>query len=252
VTVQAVAGFSLSVSPLLFVCCVSGRRTRDMVKQILQSKGEWFDNSHVVIAGLSNSYSSYITTYEEYQQQRYEGASTLYGPHTLAAHMQNIAGLVNAIVAGESVPVGPIPIDMRNRTFCFMPGVVEDSTPAGVEFGDVVTDVEPSYTVGETVEVVFQGASPRNDLMLESSYLFVDQLQSDGSWTTVAVDGDFETRFLWTRIGVDQSQCTVQWVLTTENAPAGTYRIRHQGVWKSLPGTLTPYNGTSSIFTIGQ
>lgn len=62
-------------------------------------------DTHVVIAGLANSYSHYITTYEEYQVrqpqtmiehlpgvslaltvvrclqgQRYEAASTLYGP----------------------------------------------------------------------------------------------------------------------------------------------------------------------------
>jgi len=29
----------------------------------------------------------YITTYEEYQVQRYEGASTIYGPRTLDAYI---------------------------------------------------------------------------------------------------------------------------------------------------------------------
>jgi neutral ceramidase len=43
---------------------------------------------HLVIAGLTNTYSSYITTFEEYGVQRYEGASTLYGPHTLDAYIQ--------------------------------------------------------------------------------------------------------------------------------------------------------------------
>lgn len=105
------------VRPFSSSSCLSfsGRRTRGLVKQILQSKGEWYDNSHVVIAGLSNSYSHYITTYEEYQHQRYEGASTLFGPHTLAAHMQNFAGLVNAIVDDQPVPIGPLPHDGRNE-----------------------------------------------------------------------------------------------------------------------------------------
>lgn len=43
---------------------------------------------HVVIAGLTNTYSSYITTFEEYAMQRYEGASTIFGPHTLDAYIQ--------------------------------------------------------------------------------------------------------------------------------------------------------------------
>ena len=42
----------------------------------------------VVIAGLANTYSSYITTFEEYAVQRYEGASTIFGPHTLDAYIQ--------------------------------------------------------------------------------------------------------------------------------------------------------------------
>jgi hypothetical protein len=41
-----------------------------------------------VIAGLSNTYSSYITTPEEYAVQRYEGGFTLYGQHTLDAYIQ--------------------------------------------------------------------------------------------------------------------------------------------------------------------
>lgn len=230
---------------------MSGRRIRNMVKQILQSKGEWFDNSHVVIAGLSNSYSHYITTYEEYQQQRYEGASTLYGPHTLAAHMQNFAGLVEAIVDKEPVPLGPLPIDMRNHTFSFMPGVVEDSTPAGVSFGQLFSDVLPSYRMGQQVSATFWGASPRNNLQTEGSFLFVDQLQSDGvTWTTVRVDGDIDTTYLWFRIGVDQSKVQVQWNLEPATTQTGTYRIRTVGVSKSVLGVYTPYAGQSSQFQV--
>lgn len=48
----------------------------------------------VVLSGLSGTYSSYITTWEEYQVQRYEGASTAYGPHTLDAYIQTAVTLV--------------------------------------------------------------------------------------------------------------------------------------------------------------
>lgn len=51
-------------------------------------KAAWGDDTHLVIAGLTNTYASYITTFEEYGVQRYEGASTLYGPHTLDAYIQ--------------------------------------------------------------------------------------------------------------------------------------------------------------------
>ena len=52
----------------------------------------------VVIAGLSNVYTHYITTYEEYQRQRYEAASTIYGPHTLKSYQDQFAYLTEAML----------------------------------------------------------------------------------------------------------------------------------------------------------
>lgn len=53
---------------------MAGRRLRDAVKTVLKSGNakEFGGNLHVVIAGLTNTYSQYITTFEEYQIQRYE------------------------------------------------------------------------------------------------------------------------------------------------------------------------------------
>lgn len=45
---------------------MSGRRLRAAVKQTLLSNG-FSSDAIVVIAGLSNTYSNYITTFEEYQ-----------------------------------------------------------------------------------------------------------------------------------------------------------------------------------------
>lgn len=60
---------------------VAGRRIRAQVQAALAPRGV----RNVVVAGYTNGYASYLTTYEEYQAQRYEGASTLYGQWTLAA-----------------------------------------------------------------------------------------------------------------------------------------------------------------------
>lgn len=53
---------------------MAGRRLRDAVRAILtrDGNGEFGSNVHIVIAGLSNTYSQYVTTYEEYEIQRYE------------------------------------------------------------------------------------------------------------------------------------------------------------------------------------
>ena len=45
---------------------MSGRRLRNTVQSVLLANG-FPSNIKVVIAGLSNTYSSYVTTYEEYQ-----------------------------------------------------------------------------------------------------------------------------------------------------------------------------------------
>ena len=42
------------------------------------------DDAYVVVAGPSNTYGHYVATREEYGVQRYEGASTLFGPCALA------------------------------------------------------------------------------------------------------------------------------------------------------------------------
>lgn len=52
---------------------MAGRRLRDAVKTVLTSAASEFNsNVHVVIAGLTNTYSQYVTTHEEYEIQRYE------------------------------------------------------------------------------------------------------------------------------------------------------------------------------------
>lgn len=57
---------------------MSGRRVRAAVKAAIDANtGD--NSSTVVIAGLSNAYADYTTTYEEFQAQRYEGGSTIYG-----------------------------------------------------------------------------------------------------------------------------------------------------------------------------
>jgi hypothetical protein len=51
--------------------------------------------TRAVIAGLSNEYIQYITTEEEYPNQDYEGASTLYGPNS-SRYLTNRFGLLAA------------------------------------------------------------------------------------------------------------------------------------------------------------
>ena len=68
---------------------MAGRRMRETIRKTVEEVSDG-TNTKVVVAGLSNTYTHYITTFEEYQKQRYEAASTIYGPHTLQAYQQQV------------------------------------------------------------------------------------------------------------------------------------------------------------------
>jgi neutral ceramidase len=48
--------------------------------------------------------------------QRYEAASTLYGPHTLAAYQQLYSAMAAALAQGQAYPAGPTPPNLVNST----------------------------------------------------------------------------------------------------------------------------------------
>ncbi|BBN08047.1 neutral ceramidase [Marchantia polymorpha subsp. ruderalis] len=234
---------------------MSGRRLRDAVKSTLiqQSNGEIGNDVRVVIAGLANGYSQYVATFEEYEVQRYEGASTLFGPHTLSAYIQEFTKLATALVKGNDVSPGPAPPDMVDKQLEFLPGVLMDSTPNGKNFGDVKEDVpaNASYTVGDKVEVEFYTGCPRNDLLTEGTYGLVELLDSSGKWIPSYDDDDWSTRFSWYRPKTmsPESYAVITWAIP-QTVQAGTYRIRHFGSYKHLFGSVKHFTGTSSSFKV--
>lgn len=234
---------------------MAGRRLRDAVKDVLisSSNGE-FSDIHVVLAGLTNTYSQYVTTFEEYEVQRYEGASTLYGPHTLSAYIQEFKKLASAFVKGQSVEDGPDPPDLLDKQIGFLTPVVMDSTPSGKKFGDCSSDVPLNSTFkrGDNVSVVFWSACPRNDLMTEGTFALVEMLQGEeDNWIPRYDDDDFCLRFKWSRPSrfSPRSQATIEWRIP-ESAIPGVYRISHFGASKGFLGSIRHFTGTSSAFVV--
>ena len=77
-----------------------GRRLRARLERALGVR-------RVHVQGYANAYSGYLTTPEEYRAQRYEGAYTLFGPHTLGAYAQVLDELA-AGLRGEPTEIeGP-------------------------------------------------------------------------------------------------------------------------------------------------
>lgn len=63
------------------VTTIAGKRLQKTLEDILLPSGY----THVMLCPYSNSYAAYITTYEEYQVQKYEGGHTVFGEYSLAA-----------------------------------------------------------------------------------------------------------------------------------------------------------------------
>jgi len=228
---------------------MSGRRLRETVYNTIVSNGGP-TNAVVVIAGLSNAYSQYVTTPEEYATQRYEGASTLFGPYTLSAYLQLFDNLTHALLKNQPVSPGVEPVDFTNRAIDLQPPVAFDDGPIGT----VQTPPLSSYKIGDKVTVVFFAGDPRNDYMTQDTFLSVERLVSDNTWNIVAVDGHWETKFYWTRIlnwELEESYATIEWEIPANTIP-GTYRIRHFGYQKSILGTISHYVGESPQFKVLQ
>ncbi|CAN1275665.1 Neutral ceramidase 2 [Linum perenne] len=234
---------------------MAGRRLRDAVRVLLISVGgKEFSNVHIVISGLTNTYSQYVTTFEEYQVQRYEGASTLYGPNTLSAYIQEFKKLATAMVRGQPVESGPQPPDLLDKQISLLTPVVVDSAPLGKDFGDMKTDVQENaaFRKGEMVSVTFHSACPRNDLKTEGTFALVEYLQKKSStWVPVYDDDDFCLRFKWSRPAKlsAESYATIEWRIP-ESAGSGVYRISHFGAAKSLLGSISHFSGSSSAFVV--
>lgn len=224
---------------------MAGRRLQKAVLGELESVGV----TDAVISGLSNAYVGYVVTPEEYQLQLYEGASTHFGPWTLAALLQEFTKLAQAMARGKSVPDDPKPPYLVDKQIGLQTGVVFDDKPLLKKFGSVHKDVQSTYKPGSTVNAVFWGAHPKNNYRTQDTFLAVQRMEG-GKWITVRQDRDWDTEYHWKRDGIANSLVTIVWRIPTDVTP-GEYRIVHYGDWKSgLTKKIAPYAGYSSSFTV--
>lgn len=173
---------------------MSGRRLRSLIENVArQEEGENFD---VIIAGLSNLYTSYIVTPEEYQAQRYEGASTLYGPHTLTIYLQQYGKLTSEMLQEKIIDIGPIQPNLRDKQMSLTPPVIYDGFPKDLYFGYVLEQPKSSYNRGEKLFVSFISGNPRNNVMHERSYFTVERKLEADNWKVELTDADWDTKYV--------------------------------------------------------
>jgi neutral ceramidase len=232
---------------------MSGRRWREAVHAQIESS-DIAKEPIVVLGGPANSYTHYIATEEEYSIQRYEGASTLYGPHTLNAFINASLKYLPYLSdsATSSPPPGPSPPDNRERSISFIRGVVYDGAGFGRSFGQVTTNVSPTYPRGSLIRATFVGANPRNNLRLEGTFAAIEKQNPDATWTQVKNDEDWELMYEWKRVNglTGTSDVTISWDTGLTAPEPGRYRVKYYGDSKAIGGTITAFEGVSGVFRL--
>ncbi|MDQ2728628.1 MAG: neutral/alkaline ceramidase [Actinomycetota bacterium] len=224
------------------VTIVAGLRLRRAVAAIVGA-----EVADVLVAGYANAYIHYVTTPEEYDAQRYEGGSTLFGRWELGAFLQVASELAHAMRDGVGVEAGSPPPDLSGRKRRRARRRSDEAAP-GHGFGEVVAAPRDHYRTGEQALVTFVGAHPGNELRRGGTFVEV-QHAAAGGWRTVADDGDWSTKFRWARTGRHSSRVTVTWDIPPAT-PAGRYRIRYHGDSADRHGRLAPFTGTTPPFEV--
>lgn len=184
-----------------------------------------------------------------------QAASTLYGPHTLSAYIQEFKKLAKSMATGEQLgKTGLLPPDLSSVQLSFLLGPLGDSPPQGKKFGDIEQDVAlpkgGSFGKGDIPSATFWSANPRYDLLTEGTFAVVEMLQ-DEQWVPVYDDDDFCLFFKWKVDNVTSNGlATIEWEVP-EEADSGIYRFRHFGSSKNTIASPNEYfTGTSSAFTV--
>jgi neutral ceramidase len=253
---------------------MTGRRICEAVAKALEVTPK-----NVVFAGYANDFAGYVTTYEEYQTQQYEGAHTLFGPWTEAGQRQEFVRLARAIK--DNLPVDPTaqPEDMRKRVENSWRDGPDEADPTSAQFGNIVVQPEKSYVVDDLATAVFWTGRPSNGYQRGQRYFTIERLNSAKSneWEPVLRDGQWEATCQWQQMIVETEaerkkriaaakataytlnakplaptpepfQVTIQWSIPTDALP-GKYRIVHHGRFKKN-GQVEFFEATSSTFEI--
>lgn len=80
------------------ITTMAGNRLRQSVAERLKERGV----DTVILAPYANGYAGYITTYEEYHEQSYEGGHTLFGKWTLGAYQSHFDTLASELLRPEA------------------------------------------------------------------------------------------------------------------------------------------------------
>jgi neutral ceramidase len=185
-----------------------GRRTRDAIEAAAKPLGV----KRVVLAGYANEYVHYFTTPEEYEQQHYEGGSTLFGKYSSYVVRDSLVELTARLASGRAAPA-PHPFDATN-------GVAPDYTPydRGAAGGTALAQPAATQRLGRA-SFAWQGGVRGFDRPLDKPFVRIER--RDGrDWREIA--NDLGLLIIW-RVD-EQGRYGAQWQVPIDARP-GTYRF---------------------------
>lgn len=220
------------------VTTMSSRRLKKEVQVVMKDK-----ISEIVLSGLTNDFSGYITTPEEYSTQNYEGGHTLHGSQSLNALRQEFFRMASDLVRGiefsKSSVSNPMPLDLSDRIH---PLKLPDSEIVSEKPKQVLKQNVGVYKKGDQVVCQVNAASPNIGYPKVTSYLWLEK-KVGTDWNRVKSDADFDTKFVFHKPGFfDKGIGKLDLIWESSDTDAeGEYRLVHEGIY--LPSDLkkNPY-----------
>jgi neutral ceramidase len=143
----------------------------------------------VAVISLANGYLNYITTWEEYSAQHYEGASTTYGPGSAGVIAEQLAQLVAELGGAGTTVSSSSEID----SIVAYPGkhkAILPSFSSGPSVEEIERRIEEAECRGDTLVVRWIDAYPGRLIPADGPVLRIEREEKPGTWTTVAWDDD--------------------------------------------------------------
>jgi hypothetical protein len=203
-----------------------GRRVRESVEKAAAGGGI----REAVISGLANEYLSYFTSPEEYDQQHYEGGSTMFGRLSSNLLKGALTDLATRLAEGRPAP----------DAYAFDPtnGIKPDAAPygTGAASGSILDQPSGIVTRFDRARLRWQGGPRGEDRPLGAPFVRVERMVKK-KWRPYT--DDLGLQILWT---VDD---------------AGRYEARFEPAWTSPRGTYrfvitaNRYRLESASFSVG-
>jgi neutral ceramidase len=185
-----------------------GRRVRGAVQLMAQGHGI----KAVQLSGIANEYLSYFVSPQEYDQQHYEGGSTMYGRESSVLLMQTLQGLTKNLIDGTAAPA-PYDADPRN-------GVAFAAAPFPTGASSANATAQPASTQRlQRAHYAWTGGAKGFDMPLGKAFVSVERVGHG-----LAAD-DLGLQMLWkAKTSGSTATYDAYWEIPRD-APRGSYRF---------------------------